>query len=188
MFATTACVGEIRKTTTKRTAEELLLMSNAAERAITEVKTKKLKGKTVFVDVANLAAMDKEYVISSFQEICALTGAKLSPARDKADLIVELRVAGLANDDSHWTVGIPTLYVANSGVAPAAANEKIPPLIEIGWILHEGWARIQGFAYERKTGKYVFGWRNAWGYAHRGFFEDIYPEKTIGQTLGEFFK
>jgi len=184
--------GSIRKTTTKRSAEEQLLLSSAAERAITSIKTKKLQGRKVHVDFTYLSSLERGYVMSGMRELCAATGAELVDERAKSDVIVEVRAVGLANDDSHWSIGIPTLYAPGNSSEQSAegsgAREKVPPLIEIGRILHEGWARVQGFAYERETGKFVFGWRNAWGYAHRGFFEDIYPKKTIGQTFRELFR
>ena len=62
------CVGAIRETTTARTASEMLLVSTAAERAVSDYSTDHLRGKRVFVDDTRFESIDKPYVMSALRD------------------------------------------------------------------------------------------------------------------------
>ncbi|MFC1706191.1 DUF6655 family protein [Planctomycetota bacterium] len=175
------CIGDVRKTTTDRTATEQLLISTAAERAVARIDAEKLKGRTVYVDVDRLECIDRGYVVSAFCEIMGLAGAHVLRNPDKADVIVEARSGVLNAYKGTWNLWFPVVIILNAAGEP----EESPKVLEIGYGLREGWARIQAFAYERETGKFLFGWGDGWGYAHVGFQESIYPEKSLLGTLQE---
>lgn len=185
LLAAHGCVGEMRTTTTPRTAEEQLLVSTSVERAVATIDAAKLRGRSVYVDDGRLSSVDRGYVASALFDLCAMAGARLTREAAAADVIIEVRSACVGAFDGHWTVGIPALYVAGLLMPGQEIGEQAPPLIEFGYVLHEGWTRLQCFAYERESGAFVFGSREAWGYAHVGLFEDVYPKSTIGETLKE---
>lgn len=179
--ALAGCTGSFRASTTPRTAEEELLVTTAAERAVFRIDAWLLAGRSVFVDGERLVSSDRGYVLSAFREVVARANARLACDRESADVIIEARSACTGNHDGHWTLAVPAVYVA--GVAGVAVEP--PAFIEIGYILHEGWARVEAFAYERETGRFLFGWRNRWARAHVSFGDDIYPPPSIGATLHE---
>lgn len=205
ILTTAACTGEIRKTTTARASEEQLLVTSASERAIARVDASKLKDRTVFVDTSALEAVDKGYIVSAFRQLCSVSGALVVDGKDAADVIVEVRSGGVGTYDLHLTIGIP--YILAEGISVpgvssgdtasdsgendnglAAAKEggnlnELPTLAELGYILHQGWAKIQCFAYERKTGAFVFGWRDGFGRGNNGFTNDIYPGVALGDAI-----
>jgi hypothetical protein len=181
LVLTQGCLGNIRNTTTPRTAQEQLLLTTAAERAIGQVDSSKWVGRKVFLDVTPLPdKKDRGYVVAAFEQRVEEGGGKLVP-RERADIVIEVRSAALGCYDGKWIIYVPAA-MAVGVVAPDEAN-GIPTLVSIGYSLQEGWARIDAFAYDAKTNAYVTGWRDRWGRAYVGFFDDIYPDFGIAETV-----
>jgi hypothetical protein len=180
------CLGDIRTSTTPRTATEMLLLSTAAQRAIARVDSSLFAHKHVFLDVSHLATYDVEYVDSAFAHFLSAGGGGLVPDREKADLVVEVRSATLGIWDGKWGVGIPMIY--GGPLLPPKDATHAPSLIEIAYALHEGWARFQVWAYDAKTNAFVGSWRDCWGRSYVGFFDDIYPNTSVGDTLQSYTK
>jgi hypothetical protein len=179
LVALTGCLGSIRESTTARTAQEELLCSTAAERAVGGLDSRVFAGRCVWVDADRLEAqVERGYVLDAFEHRVAAAGARLARTRDKADLIVEVRAAALGTYDGFWNIFIPTFYA--NAIAPTA---DAPTLLQIGYSLQEGWCRLDAFCTDAATGQFVQGWRAKWGMAYVGFFDDIYPEQSIGQTV-----
>lgn len=179
LVALTGCLGSVRPSTTARTAQEQLLCTTAAQRAVSHVDSSRFTNRRVFIDVERLTAqVDRGYVLHAFDQLVYEAGGRVAPSRDKAELVVEVRSAALGTYEGKWLLFIPVPMAA--GVKPPA---DAPSLLEIGYSLQEGWCRIDAWCFEPKTGDYVCGWREAWGKAYIGFFDDIYPESTIGQSV-----
>ncbi len=177
------CIGGVRDSTTERTAQEQLLLSTAHQRALARLDLSPLAGQRVFVDTRYLEVVDRGYVESAFFEALAEAGALLVRALEDADVVFELRAAAGALWQGDWIIGIPIPYP--DYYVPEEHLESVPFLIQIGYSLREGWARLDGFAYERATGAHVFSLREGWGRSHVGFTENIYPPATILDTLRE---
>ncbi|MDF1661907.1 MAG: hypothetical protein P1V97_09045 [Planctomycetota bacterium] len=179
-----AACGEIRKTTTKRAAEEMVFVTAAAERSIARFDFRKLKGKKIWVDDSYLKAYDRGFVISCVHEQVVAAGMKRVKNRQSADIVMEVRSAGLGTYDKHMTIGIPDILKRNPAEDPPNSFDELPVLFELGYTLHQGWGLIQAFAYDRRTGEYVFGSKNAWGRSFRGFlFNDIDEPEGIIEGL-----
>ncbi len=177
------CVGHLHSTTTPRTAREMLLVSTAHQRALARLDATPLAGRRVFVDLRFLRCYDEDYVASAFFQMLAEDGALLVREREEADVIVEVRAAaggGIWHGD--WIIGIPIPYPEY--YVPEEHLESVPFLLEIGYSLREGWARLVAFAYERESGRFVAG-LDGWGRSHIGFTENVYPPATILETLQE---
>lgn len=173
------CVGSIRESTTARTAEEQLLCTTAALHAVANIDSSRFAHRKVFIDVTPLAVqVDRGYVVDAFTQLVSEAGGRLAPAADKADLVIEVRSAALGTYEGKWNLFVPTFYVG--AVLPAT---DAPPLLQVGYRLHEGWAKINAWCYEPKTGEYVCGWRDSWGRAYQGIFDDIYPDSSISDSL-----
>jgi hypothetical protein len=175
--------GQIRKTTTKRSAEEMVHVSAAAQRSVARMDFGKFKGKKVWVNGEYLKSIDRGFVLSCVHEQVVAAGMKRVKGRKNADIVLEVRCAALGTYDYHLTVGVPDLMAHNPAKEPVQSFDELPILFEFGYSLHEGWALIQAFAYERETGAFVFGSRDAYGRSFRGFFNDIEEPRGIVQGL-----
>ncbi len=173
------CIGAIRATTTARTAQEQLLCTTAAYRAVGALDSSVFAGKRVWIDVDRIQAqVDRGYVLAALEERVIAAGARPAKTAADADLAVEVRAAALGTYDGKWDIYTPVPMMPQQFELPP----DTPHLLEIGYALQEGWCRLDGYCYEPATGKYVTGWRASWGMAYVGFFDDIYPETTIAQT------
>src|SRR5262249_20900669 len=157
------------------------------ERAIAHVDSSRFAQKRVFVDATRLGTYDQGYVESAFANFLAQGGGCVVPAKDKADIVVEVRSGGLGLWDGSGGIGVPMPLAA----APVISNEdksKVPNLISITYDLHEGWAHFQVWAYDAKTNEFLGSWKNCWGRSYIGFFDDIYPKSGIGDTVQGYTK
>jgi hypothetical protein len=186
--ALAGCLGDIRQSTTPRTAQEMILLSTAAERAIAQVDTSKLAGKKVWLDASRLATYDQPYVESAFRVLLAQNKGSLVPGKDKADIAVEVRSGSLGLWDGDWGIGLP-LPVGGAMVPPPGATaDHWPQLISFDYALHEGWAHFQVWAYDAKTDAFVGSWRECWGRSYVGIFDDIWPKKSIADKATSYTK
>lgn len=182
------CLGAIRDSTTPRTAQEMFLLSTAAERAIAHVDSSKFAGKKVFLDVSRLGTYDQPYVEGAFRNFLSEGQGSLVPGKDRADIVCEIRSGSLGLWDGDWGIGIP-LPVGGAMQPPSDATlDHWPQIISIDYALHEGWAHLQVWAYDAKTDAFVGSWKECWGRSYVGIFDDIYPKKTIGQTVQTYTK
>lgn len=184
MLPVLAACGEIRKTTTKRAAEEMVYVSAAAERSVARMDLRKFKGKKVFVDDTYLKTYDRGFVVSCIHEQVVAAGMKRVKKRQSADIVMEVRSAGLGTYKKKLTIGIPDVLERNPVEDPPETFDELPILFELGYSLTQGWGLIQAFAYDRRTGEYVFGSKNAWGRSYRGFlFNDIDEPQGLVEGL-----
>jgi hypothetical protein len=179
----TACTGEIRETTTARSAEEMVHISTAAERSVARMNFRALAGKKVFVDERYLKGVDRGFVMSCVHEQVVAAGMQRVKSRENADVVLELRCAGLGTYDYHLEVGLPDFLKRNPFEAPPDSLDELPTLFTFGYTLHEGWGLIQAFGYERTTGKFVFGSTRAWGRSYKGLSNDIDAPGSIVESL-----
>ena len=200
-FVTVGCVGNVRDTTTARTASEILLISTAAERAIAQYDASLLSGKNVFIDEARFDSVDKPYVISALRDHLAgsgvtLVGAKDPIAKDKptgADFVLELRNGALGIWDGDFVLGIPQLPLAAQG-SPTITT---PPLYLFRRLSAQGYAKFQFWLYDAATTAFVGRSKDLWGHSFYnqwwwfgvGPFDgsnDIYPDFSItGAVTGD---
>lgn len=140
-----------RKTDTARTAIEQLLLSTAADRALGGVECKELKGRKVFLDVSNLEAYDKGYVIGSLRDQLGECGVRLVADAKEADVILEARSGALAIDGSEFLLGIPSLPIP----VPGAGVLQTPELAFFKKVNQQGVAKFAMNSRDKQTGKQV---------------------------------
>lgn len=140
-----------------RTATEQLLVTDAIDRAVSDINFRALAGQPVFLDTTALGpVLDKEYLGSSLRQHLLASGCVLRESRDKADFIVEAR-AGVVGTDSHNLLfGIPAMQVPQilplQGMVPSA----IPEVPFAKRQEQRAMAKIAVFAYHRETGMPVW--------------------------------
>src|SRR6516165_758891 len=69
--------GTVRTTDTTRSATEQLLLTNAWDTALQKVDFRPLAGVPVFLDTANVSAVDQGWVVSSLREAMLSQGVLL---------------------------------------------------------------------------------------------------------------
>jgi hypothetical protein len=159
-FLLTAAVGLLggcgttRMTDTQRTATEQLLLSNAVDRAISQLDVRSLAGKKVFLDTQYLeGTVDKGYLISSLRQHLLANGCLLRDERKEATYVVEARSGSLGTNRHSLLVGIPQTTVP--AVLPGQPTQ-IPEIPFAKKSDQEGVAKIALFAYNRATGRPVW--------------------------------
>ena len=146
--------GTIKTTGTARTATEQLLLTNAWDSAVQKVDFRPLAGVPVFLDVANVTAVDQGWVVSSLRQALLTQGVMLRQKPEQAQWVVEARVGAYGTDQYNWLVGIqqttvpPTLAGLPTGTIPEI------PLIKKSD--QRGVAKLALFAYDRTSGQLVW--------------------------------
>lgn len=174
------CSSTIRDTTTARAAEEMLLVSTAAERAIDAYPVTHLSGHKVWIDESFFDSIDKSYVMSCVRGHLSEAGALLVEQEQDASFVLEVRNGTLGINDPEWTIGIPAIPFAAQGIAVTL------PRLAIGYDPQEAWAKFQFWTYAADTGETV-DLGEAWGRAETGWFQSISPNVvgTVHATVGD---
>ncbi len=146
--------GTTKVTGTARTGTEQLLLTNAWDKALLRVDFRPLTGVPVFLDTANVTAVDQGWVVSSLREAMLTQGVLIREKREQAQFIVEARVGAYGTDDDSMLVGIsqttvpPTITGIPTGTIPKL------PLIERS--RQSAVAKLALFAYDRSSGQLVW--------------------------------
>ena len=89
----------IRTTDPPRTATEQFLLSGAASRAIDQLSSESLRDRRVFIDTAYLGsaqtANEYAFLVGELRAKLLLSGIRLVPKREEAQVLLELRSGGL---------------------------------------------------------------------------------------------
>ena len=101
--------GTVRETLPARSAMEELLISAAADDAVAKMDPELFAGKTVALDTANLKCSDKEYVVQRLRAQLLNAGARLVPASDDADIVLEAASGAMSMNKREYLFGVPAL-------------------------------------------------------------------------------
>ena len=146
--------GTVKTSGTARTGTEQLLLTNAWDSALQKVDFRPLTGVPVFLDTANVAAVDQGWVTSSLRQSMLTQGVLLRDKPEKAQWIVEARVGAYGTDDDNWLIGVPQMSIPTTvtGV-PAGTIPEIPIIKRSN---QYGVAKLALFAYDRASGQLVW--------------------------------
>lgn len=183
----------IRTTDPVHTATEQFLLSGAAESAVDKVSADTLRDRVVFIDTTYLTtawqtAPELSFLIGEFRTKLLEGGARLSPSRDKAQIIVELRSGGVGIDRLEFLLGIPSIAVpsAAGSVATAgaggASNLLTPELAILKSTRQYSFASIAFVAYWADTGELL---TSSGPFVGRRFREDWWILGTGPRTIGD---
>jgi len=153
---TWAGCGTTKWTDTKRTATEQLLISDAMDRAVSELDLRALAGKKVFLDDDALKSVtDHEYLSSSLRQHMLASGCILKDKAEEADYILEARSGAVGTDHHDVLYGVPAVNVP--AVLPFSALPSTIPEIPFAKKTDQrAVAKIAVFAYNRKTGRPIW--------------------------------
>ena len=146
--------GTVKTSGTARTATEQLLLTNAWDSALQKVDFRPLAGVPVYLDTANVSAIDQGWVVSSIRQAMLTQGVLLRQKAEQAQWVVEARVGVYGTDEDSWLLGIqqttvpPTITGLPSGTIPEI------PLIKRA--RQKGMAKLALFGYDRNSGQLVW--------------------------------
>jgi hypothetical protein len=156
-FTILTCIGcgTTRTTDTTRAATEMLLVSQAVDKAVAQIDFSPLKGKAVFLDVAMIdsTTVDKGYLVSSVRQQLLAHGAHVMEDKRDAVYIVETRVGAVGTDRHSLLFGSPQITVP--AIIPGIPT-SIPEIALYKRTDQKGVAKLAVFAYNRVTGRAVW--------------------------------
>ncbi len=149
----TGC-GTVKTTGTARTGTEQLLLTNAWDSALAKVDFRPLAGVPVYLDAANVTAVDQGWVVSSLHQAMLTQGVLLRTKPEQAQWIVEARVGAYGTDAYNFLVGLPQTSVPQT--LPGIPAGVIPEMSLLKKSHQEGIAKLALFAYDRASGQIVW--------------------------------
>ncbi len=154
LLASGAGCGTTKVTGTARTGTEQLLLTNAWDKALMKVDFRPLTGVPVFLDTANVTAVDQGWVVSSLREAMLTQGVLIREKREQAQFIVEARVGAYGTDDDSFLVGISQTTIPPT--VTGVPTGTIPELPLVKRSRQTAVAKLALFAYDRASGQLVW--------------------------------
>src|SRR5262249_55580397 len=148
--------GTTRMTDSPRAATEMLLVTQAADNAVSQIDFSPLAEKTVYLDASGVPEKDvpdRGYLVSLVRQQLVAAGVLLQDERGKAEYVVDLRVGGLGTDRHSLLIGTPEVSL------PSTIPGLPTHLPEIAFAKNNdqrGVAKLAVFAYSRITGRAVW--------------------------------
>jgi hypothetical protein len=163
LIALLAGCGTTRSTDTSRTATEQLLISDAVDRAVSEINFRVLAGRKVHLDpqflkVANPADhqfADNQYLTSTLRQHLLASGCVIEEKREDADYVVEVRSGAIGTDRHDLLYGLPATNLGTLSPVPGVPA-AIPEIPFAKRTSQRGVAKLAVFAYERESGEPVW--------------------------------
>jgi len=158
LCAILAGCGTTKWTDTRRSATEQLLISDAMDRAVSQLDFRALAGKTVYLDEKPLQGVtDSSYLVSSLRQHMLASGCAFKEKQTEADYIVEIRAGAVGTDHHDLIYGVPAVNIpAMVPVGGFGIPSQIPEMPFVKKTDQRAVAKIAVFAYNRETGRPVW--------------------------------
>ncbi|MDA1273461.1 MAG: hypothetical protein O2960_05340 [Verrucomicrobia bacterium] len=163
---TSGCI-KFRSSEPKRTATEQLLLSTAADHAMTNIDVSILKGRKVFLNTTYFDAFDKEYVIGSIRDLLFSSDVIVVDAVTEADVVIEARSGAFSIDGANSLTGMPSLPFP----VPFAGVVQTPEVSLYKADRQKSIAKFALVAYERESRKHVTSIGPAVGTAYENHYQ-----------------
>ena len=141
------------ETNPPRSATEQLLMSSAADRALTQANLNMFAGRTVYFDFTYFSGYDQLYVEGAIRDAFSRAGALIATDNKSADVIVEARSGAFSIDTNSSFFGIPSIPLP----IPGTAEEPVTPQLSFYQKLAQvTYAKFALLAYSNKTRAHIY--------------------------------
>ena len=110
LLSVTGCTST-SSSSTKRTAVEQLLISNAIDQSLDKVNFSPFAGKMVFLDDKYLDCTDQKYLVSSIRHRLLHSGARLATKMEEADVVLEPRAGSVGTNTVDAYLGMPEIVL-----------------------------------------------------------------------------
>jgi len=148
--------GTTKWSDTSRTATEQLLISDAVDRAVSEIDFGVLAGKDVFLDAKYIGgAVDEKYIVGTMRQHMLASGCIVKESIEDANYVVEVRSGAVGTNRNELLFGVPQTSLPTGGMFPVAPT-SIPELPLMKRTNQAGVCKIAVFAYDRKSGHPVW--------------------------------
>jgi hypothetical protein len=148
--------GSTKMTGTARTGTEQLLLTDAWDKALGRVDFRPLVGVPVYLDTANITAVDQGWVVSSLRQALLAQGVLLRAKPEQAQWIVEARVGAYGTDDHNFLIGVPSVSVPGGIPGVPLPAVKVPEISLMKKTDQQAVAKLALFAYDRASGQIVW--------------------------------
>ena len=152
----------IRVTDPPRTATELFLLSGAATEAVSQLSADALRDRQVWVDTQYLSdaretSQELSFLIGELRAKLLQSGVRLVEKREQAEVVLEIRSGGVANDRLEFLIGVPASTFSALGVTTGAGGVPVttPELAILKSTRQSGFAGVAFVAYVAKTGELI---------------------------------
>jgi len=140
------------ETNPPRSVSEQLLLSTAADRAVTNGDFSIFSGKKIYVDATYFDSYDSKYVLGTIRDALSSAGALLVDSETNSDVIVQARSGGLSTDSSDSLVGIPKMGLP----VPLSGSLAIPELTFYKSQKQRSIAKFELLAYDTKSRQHLY--------------------------------
>jgi hypothetical protein len=163
-----------RVTNPQRTATEQFLLSKAVTEAVEPLSFEVLYGRTVFVDDRYFGASEKALALGELRARLLLSGVQVARDANEAEIILEVRSAGIGIDRYDSIIGIPSFGAPSAATSAATSVPMVgivtPELAIVKETKQISFASIAYVAYWANTGEVVASsgpslgtaWRDDW--------------------------
>lgn len=158
VLSLSACT-EVRRTAPERTANEQLLITTAATKAIDKMDFDYVDGRAVFLQTAHFESYDSGFVVASIREILLREGAHLVPGRKKAEVVIEIRAAALSINRKGELIGVPGFDLP----VPAAGTFTTPEIALYSESDRTGIAKLAAVGMDAQSGELISAPGPVWG-------------------------
>jgi hypothetical protein len=141
----------LKVTEPQRSVTEQLLLSQAADQAVKSADFASLRGRKIFVEAQYFKSYDEGHALGAIRQHLSEAGARLMSQASDADVIVEVRSAGLGLDTRDSLLGIPALNLP----IPLAGAVSTPEIALYKSSLADSAGKFALFAYDRKSGEHL---------------------------------
>ncbi len=155
----TGCTS-IRTTSPTRSAQEVLLISTAADRAAEALAAQVPANLTGYIDASGFVAQDQAYGLAAITDALLRHGVRIVSDRTHADAIILPRAGVLSTDERQTFFGIPALPTP---IALGAVS--LPSLSFYQESQAKGVAKFAASIYDPKTGKLIVSTDPAYGFS-----------------------
>ncbi len=139
-----------------RTATEQLLISDAVDRAISEIDFSALSNQKVYLDTRFIVTtLDQNYVTSTLRQHMLACGCIIVDKAEDSTYVVEVRTGSLGTNRQDLLFGIPSTTLPTAGMLPVG-SATIPEIALMKRTNQQGVCKIACFAYDRMTGRPVW--------------------------------
>jgi hypothetical protein len=148
----TGCISQ-EETSPPRSATEQLLLSSAADRALTQANLNVFAGQKVYFDFSYFDSYDSKYVEGAIRDAFSRAGALMAEDNKSADVIVEGRAGAYSIDTNSSFIGIPSIPLP----IPGTAEEPVTPQLAVYQKLAQiSYAKFALLAYSNKTRAHIY--------------------------------
>jgi hypothetical protein len=175
-----------------RSATEQLLLSSAADRAMSSVNLDMFAGRTVYLDDTYFDSYDSKYAEGEIRDALFRAGALLMDKESNADIIIEARSGALAIDNDTILFGIPNMSVP----IPLSVPIEIPEIAFYKTQTQHSYAKFALLAYANQSRAHIYSSGPLDGKAYHDYHKILFiswvatdiPEKAKSEKKAEKYR